>query len=106
MYERGRLKFRVGQIVYVAFSLDETVMGFGFPKEKRAALVASEPHEFQMPSTLGAWSSPRRSLAPTTSPIRTRRHDVAYFRTSLYGNEKGPTEKIGRASDLRARYWD
>ena len=50
VYVRGRLKFRVKQIVYVAFSLDESVMGFAFPKEERAALVASEPHKFQMPS--------------------------------------------------------
>ena len=50
VYVRGRLKFRVKQIVYVAFSLDETVMGFAFPKEERAALVASEPHKFHMPS--------------------------------------------------------
>lgn len=49
-YVRGRLKFRVGQIVYAAFSLDETVMGFAFPKEERAALVASDPRRFQMPS--------------------------------------------------------
>jgi hypothetical protein len=32
VHVRGRLKFRVGQLVYVAFSLDETVMGFAFPK--------------------------------------------------------------------------
>jgi hypothetical protein len=50
VYVRGRLKFRVNQIVYVAFSLDESVMGFAFPKEERAALVASEPHKFQLPS--------------------------------------------------------
>jgi hypothetical protein len=50
VYVRGRLKFRVKQIVYVAFSLDESVMGFAFPKEERAALVAGEPHKFQMPS--------------------------------------------------------
>ncbi|BDT87254.1 MmcQ/YjbR family DNA-binding protein [Nocardia cyriacigeorgica] len=50
VYVRGRLKFRVGQIVYVAFSLDETEMGFAFPKEERAALVASEPHKFRLPS--------------------------------------------------------
>lgn len=50
VYVRGRLKFRVGQIVYVAFSLDETVMGFAFPKEERADLVAGEPGKFQMPS--------------------------------------------------------
>jgi hypothetical protein len=50
VYVRGRLKFRVGQIVYVAFSLDESVMGFAFPKEERADLIASEPHKFQLPS--------------------------------------------------------
>ena len=50
VYVRGRLKFRVAQIVYVAFSLDETVMEFAFPKEERAALVESEPHKFHMPS--------------------------------------------------------
>jgi hypothetical protein len=50
VYVRGRLKFRVKQIVYVAFSLDERVMGFAFPKEERAALVASEPHKFHLPS--------------------------------------------------------
>ena len=50
VYVRGRLKFRVGQIVYVAFSHDETVMGFAFPKEERAALVAAEPHRFSLPA--------------------------------------------------------
>ena len=49
VYVRGRLKFRVKQIVYVAFSLDERVMGFAFPKEERAALVAAEPHKFALP---------------------------------------------------------
>ena len=46
---RDRVKFRVGRIVYVAFSRDETLMGFGFPKEEREALVASEPDKFMMP---------------------------------------------------------
>jgi hypothetical protein len=46
---RGSVRFRVGQIVYAAFSQDETVMGFGFPKEEREALVASEPDKFLMP---------------------------------------------------------
>ncbi|WP_116450898.1 MmcQ/YjbR family DNA-binding protein [Blastococcus litoris] len=49
VHVRGRLKFRVGQIVYVAFSRDETVMGFAFPKEERAALVAGEPEKFSLP---------------------------------------------------------
>jgi hypothetical protein len=45
-----RVKFRVGKIVYVAFSRDETIMGFGFPREEREALVASEPTVFHLPS--------------------------------------------------------
>ena len=47
---RDRIKFRVGQIVYVAFSRDETLMGFAFPKEEREALVDSEPEKFLMPT--------------------------------------------------------
>jgi len=46
---RGRIKFRVGQIVYVAFSRDETLMGFGFPKEEREWLVGTEPEKFLLP---------------------------------------------------------
>lgn len=46
---RDRIKFRVGQIVYLAFSRDETVMGFAFPKEERDGLVASEPDKFTLP---------------------------------------------------------
>jgi hypothetical protein len=50
VYVAGRLKFRVGQIVYVAFSRDETVLGFAFPKEEREALVRSDPQTFQLPT--------------------------------------------------------
>ena len=46
---RDRVKFRIGQIVYLAFSRDETMMGFAFPKEERDALVASEPEKFLLP---------------------------------------------------------
>jgi hypothetical protein len=46
---RDRVKFRVGRIVYVAFSRDESLMGFGFPKEERVALVESQPEKFLMP---------------------------------------------------------
>jgi hypothetical protein len=45
----GRVKFRVGRIVFVALSRDETVMGFGFPKEWRDALVESDPEKFALP---------------------------------------------------------
>jgi hypothetical protein len=46
---RDQVKFRVGQIVFVALSRDETEMGFGYPKEERAALIAAEPDKFFMP---------------------------------------------------------
>jgi hypothetical protein len=46
---RDRVKFRVGRIVYLAFSRDESIMGFGFPRTERQALVASEPGKFMMP---------------------------------------------------------
>jgi hypothetical protein len=47
---RDRVKFRVGKIVYLAFSRDEQMMGFGFPKEERKALIDSEPDKFVMPT--------------------------------------------------------
>src|SRR5207249_950895 len=47
---RDRVKFRVRGIVYAAVSPDETVMGFGFPKDEREALVASGPGKFLMPA--------------------------------------------------------
>ena len=49
-FVRGRIKFRVGKIVFLLFSKDGTVMGFGFPKDWRAALVESEPEKFSLPS--------------------------------------------------------
>jgi hypothetical protein len=46
---RDRVKFRVGRIVWLAFSRDESLMGFAFPKDEREALVGSEPDKFLMP---------------------------------------------------------
>jgi hypothetical protein len=48
-FVRGRVKFRVGQIVYLAFSRDETVMGFAFPREEREALLQTYPDKFLPP---------------------------------------------------------
>ena len=46
---RDRVKFRVGKIVFLSLSPDETVLGFGYPKEERAGLVAGEPEKFHLP---------------------------------------------------------
>jgi hypothetical protein len=45
----GRIKFRVGRIVYLAFSRDQTVMGFAFPKEEREWLIGGSPDKFMHP---------------------------------------------------------
>ena len=46
---RDQIKFRVGKIVYLAFSPDERVLGFAFPKDEREAMVAAEPEKFIRP---------------------------------------------------------
>lgn len=46
---RDYIKFRVGKIVYASVSPDEATLGFGFPKEERAALIASQPDQFLLP---------------------------------------------------------
>jgi hypothetical protein len=48
-FVRGRVKFRVGRIVWLAFSRDGSTMGFAFPKELRQALVDAEPEKFSLP---------------------------------------------------------
>jgi hypothetical protein len=47
---RGRVKFRIGQIVYLSLAPDGSSMGCGFPKEFRAAAVEAEPEKFTLPS--------------------------------------------------------
>ncbi|WP_433200712.1 MmcQ/YjbR family DNA-binding protein [Dactylosporangium sp. CS-047395] len=46
---RDRIKWRVGSIVFAALSRDEVSLGFGYPKEARAALVDGEPDKFFLP---------------------------------------------------------
>lgn len=46
---RDYVKFRVGRLVFASVSPDEALLGFGFPKEARESLVASEPDKFLMP---------------------------------------------------------
>jgi hypothetical protein len=45
----GRVKFRVGRLVYLDFSRDQTIMGFAFPREWRPVLVSSAPDKFMLP---------------------------------------------------------
>ncbi len=54
---RDYIKFRVGKIVYASISPDEMTLGFGFPKEERAALIASRPTCSSCPGCLTSGSS-------------------------------------------------
>ena len=45
----GQRKFRVGSIVWLAFSKDETVIGLAFPKEWRPIVIEAEPRKFMLP---------------------------------------------------------
>jgi len=46
---RDRVKWRVGSIVFAALSRDESVLGFGFPRDERADALAAEPELFLPP---------------------------------------------------------
>jgi hypothetical protein len=46
---RDYVKFRVGRLVFASVSPDESLLGFGFPKEARESLVESDPETFLMP---------------------------------------------------------
>lgn len=46
---RGRIKFRVGRIVYLSFSRDQSLMGFAFPKDQRDWLIGGSPDKFLQP---------------------------------------------------------
>jgi len=48
-FVRGRVKFRIGSIVYLALSAEGSTMGFGFPKEWRQVQVEAEPEKFSLP---------------------------------------------------------
>jgi len=93
VYVRGGLKFRVEQIVYVAFSLDETVMGFALSKEERAALVASQPHKFQLPSTSDMRFNWVHAIIAALDPTEARELVVDAWRMVV-------AQKVSRAYDL------
>lgn len=90
---RGRLKFRVGQLVYVAFSLDERTMEFAFPKEMREGLVGGQPEKFRMPSASDLrfhWVS---SDLSALEPAEAREFVVEAWRMVV-------PQKLARAYDL------
>jgi hypothetical protein len=93
VYVRGRLRFRVGQIVYVGFSEDETVMGFAFPKEEREALVGGEPERFRLPRQSDMRFNWVLADLPALEPAEARELVVDAWRMVV-------PKKLGRAYDL------
>jgi hypothetical protein len=89
---RGRLKFRVGSIVYTAFSQDESVMGFAFPQEERAALVDSDPR-FHLPSESDMRFNWVHATLADLDPAEARELVVDAWRMVV-------PQKISRAYDL------
>lgn len=93
VYVRGRLKFRVKQIVYVAFSLDETLMEFAYPKEEREALIASDPRKFALPAESDLRFSWVRSRLGALDEAEARELVVDAWRMVV-------PQKLSRAYDL------
>ena len=46
---RDSIKYRIGQIVYLAVAPDELSMGIAFPKEERDAIIEAQPDKFFRP---------------------------------------------------------
>ncbi|WP_309104627.1 hypothetical protein [Microbacterium sp.] len=93
---RGRLKFRVGQLVYVAFSLDESVMGFAYPRENRPGLVGSEPHKFQLPDPADMRFNWVHARLAALDPVEARDIVIDAWRMVV-------PQKVWRAYDLAQR---
>ncbi|WP_127472972.1 MmcQ/YjbR family DNA-binding protein [Microbacterium sulfonylureivorans] len=93
VYVRGRLKFRVGQLVYVAFSRDETAMEFAFPREERAALVGGSPAKFRMPDDSDLRFNWVRADLSSLDPSEARELVVDAWRMVV-------PRKVSRAYDL------
>ena len=78
---------------YVAFSLDETEMGFAFPKEERAALVAAQPHRFHLPQPSDLRFNWVEADLAALSPAEAREFVVDAWRMVV-------PKKLSRAYDL------
>ena len=87
---RGRVKFRVGQIVYLAFAR-RGMMGFAFPKEERGALIQTWPEKFMQPD-------PGTSVTTGSTSAWTRSTSRAARRSSLTWRMVVP-KRLAAASD-------
>ena len=90
---RDRVKFRVGRIVYLSFSRDESLMGFAFPKEEREALVGGEPDKFSMPRESDLRFNWVNANLPALEPAEAREFVVDAWRLCV-------PQKVWRAYDL------
>ena len=94
---RGRVKFRVGQLVYVAFSPDERTMEFAFPKEMRDGLIGGQPEKFQLPAPSDLRFHWVRSDLAALDPSEAREFVVDAWRMVV-------PQKLSRAYDLSHPY--
>jgi hypothetical protein len=90
---RERLKFRVGSLVYVAFSLDEREMEFAYPRLERDGLIAAEPGKFSLPADSDLRFNWVRSTLAALEPAEARELVVDAWRMVV-------PQKLARAYDL------
>ena len=93
VFVHGRRKFRVASIVFVAFSADEEVIEFGFPKDERDGLIASDPDTFSLPATSDLRFNWVRARMDRLDPVEAREFVVEAWRMCV-------PQKLSRAWDL------
>ncbi|QDP94700.1 hypothetical protein FOE78_01125 [Microlunatus elymi] len=93
VFVRGRRKFRIGDIVYLAFSSDETIMEFAFPKVERDALIAGAPQKFLLPDVSDLRFNWVRSRLAVLDPAEARELVLDAWRLCV-------PKRLSRAYDL------
>ncbi|GAA1147757.1 MmcQ/YjbR family DNA-binding protein [Ornithinicoccus hortensis] len=92
VFVRDRRKFRVGSLVFVAFSRDEEVIEFAFPKEERDGLIASDPDTFMLPAASDLRFNWVRARMDRLEPAEAREFVVEAWRMCV-------PQKVSRAWD-------
>jgi len=92
VFVRGRRKFRVGSLVFVAFSDDEETIEFGFPKDERDGLIASDPDTFSLPAPSDLRFNWVRARMDRLDPVEARELVVEAWRMCV-------PQKVARAWD-------
>jgi hypothetical protein len=92
VFVHGRRKFRVGSLVFVAFSEDEETIEFAFPKDERDGLIDSDPEIFMLPAESDLRFNWVRARLAALDPVEAREFVVEAWRMCVL-------KKVSRAWD-------